>query len=266
LIVEDEMEWARIYERAAVSQNPDLTVMIAKDLTGAARMIEIAKFAVAFVDIGLDISDDHNVDGLLVMERIRAVGDETSIVVITGRSGQDVLPITRDAIIKYNAYDAIGKASIGPYDIRRLLQDGLAAYSSAVATDRITVGVALRTVVGAMSGDQKFMQVIQLGSELGHWYDFLNELFGEYLPIMPTAGSGSEMSNIDHPAGVAYGSYWSRAAAGAVFLCIGSAEMFDEFIDAVRANPGPLGKYRFGPTAKELYAHGVKGGAFLLQE
>ena len=27
-----------------------------------------------------------------VMERIRATGDETSIIVVTGRSGQDLLP------------------------------------------------------------------------------------------------------------------------------------------------------------------------------
>jgi DNA-binding NtrC family response regulator len=141
LIVEDEEEWRGIYERAA--RGSPQTVNVAADLASAVRLIDAAKFAVAFIDIGLDISDDGNVDGVRVMEKIRATDPETSIVVITGRSGQDVLQITRDAIKKYGAYDTVGKSTVIPADIRRLLEGGLGAYRKAVARGRTDARDAL---------------------------------------------------------------------------------------------------------------------------
>lgn len=116
LIVEDEEEWSQAYKRAIDAVGGNHTVKVAKDLTTAEDLIGTTKFAVAFVDVGLDVADDRNVDGLSVMERIRATGDETSIIVVTGRSGQDLLPITRDAIQKYDAYYAVGKPTAEPAD------------------------------------------------------------------------------------------------------------------------------------------------------
>ena len=46
------------------AQGSRQTVRVATDLASAERLIDAAKFAVAFVDIGLDISDDGNVDGV----------------------------------------------------------------------------------------------------------------------------------------------------------------------------------------------------------
>ena len=147
LIVEDEDEWRKIYERIVSFQFPEQTIKIAKDLAGAERLIDSTKFAVAFVDVGLDITDDHNVDGLRVMQKIRDTGDETSIVVVTGRSGQDVLSIARDAIKKYDAYDTIGKGSIEPSDIKRLLNGGLQAYRSATTSGRMDARKDRKSVV-----------------------------------------------------------------------------------------------------------------------
>ena len=82
------------------------TVKVAEDLAEATALIDEMQFAVAFVDIGLDVANDRNIDGLRVMDKIRSAHDETSIVVVTGRSGQDVLPIAKDAVRRYGAHDS----------------------------------------------------------------------------------------------------------------------------------------------------------------
>ena len=90
LVVEDEDSWSEVYARAArkVGLNQ---ITITDTYEKAARAIDETRFAVAIVDIGLSVDDDRNVDGLHVMEKIRAIGDETSIIVVTGRSGRDVV-------------------------------------------------------------------------------------------------------------------------------------------------------------------------------
>jgi len=107
LIVEDEPEWCEIYADVAKREGVN-SVKIAEDLAQAAALVDEIQFAVAFIDIGLDVGDDRNIDGLRVMDKIRSVKDETSIIVVTGRSGTDVLSI-RDSIMRYNAHRIVGK-------------------------------------------------------------------------------------------------------------------------------------------------------------
>jgi CheY-like chemotaxis protein len=58
------------------TQGSGYTIKVTPNLVGAEQLIDAAKFAVAFVDVGLDADDDGNVDGLRVMEKIRATGDD----------------------------------------------------------------------------------------------------------------------------------------------------------------------------------------------
>jgi len=125
LIVEDERAWAQIYRRTVDSFGAELGVEAADTYRAAVRLIESLTFAVAFIDIGLDISDDRNVDGLRVMEKIREKSEDTCIIVVTGRSGSDVLQIIRDAIRRYNAYDVLTKSTVTPAALRRLLEGAL---------------------------------------------------------------------------------------------------------------------------------------------
>lgn len=128
LIVEDEDEWCGIYERAISARHPGHPIKIANNLAAAERLINETTFAVAFVDIGLDLYDNRNVDGLRVMEKIRAANEDTSIVVVTGMSKRDMTSAVREALERYGVPDPAGKSSIVPSEISRLFEKGLDAY------------------------------------------------------------------------------------------------------------------------------------------
>jgi CheY-like chemotaxis protein len=266
LIVEDEDEWRRIYQRAVGAEGSGPTVSVATDLASAERLIDATKFAVAFVDVGLDVSDDQNIDGLRVMEKIRATGDETSIVVVTGRSGQDVLSITRDAIKKHQAYDTVGKSSVVPADIRRLLEGGLKEYRKAAQAGRKDAHEALRGDADPMGWDYQIMRTTNFKGNASDFYEFLNRLLGEYLPIVTRHAGGQVDVDIDSSSGLVHGGYWSRAIGSAIAICFGAAKQFDEAIEATHAGADLLGKYNVGDPVKVLGRHNVKGAIFLLPD
>lgn len=260
LIVEDEDEWSKIYERVVSSQLRQRTVKVAKDLAGAERLIDSTQFAIAFVDVGLNISDDQNVDGLRVMEKIRATGDETSIVVVTGRSGQDVLPITRDAIKKYGAYDAIGKNAIEPDEIERLLNDGLEAYRDKTRPGRMDARDSIRGAGKAAVWDYQVMEAVGFTGDSGEFYYFLDRLFGKYLPLV--GRPGHERAHIDEANRIVYGKYWSRAVAQGLLICFGAADTFAAALKAMPEDVNILSSGGTGGPIKDLTNHGVRGAVF----
>jgi CheY-like chemotaxis protein len=260
LIVEDEEEWRGVYERAVGALGGSKTVSVATDLTSAEKLIEAAKFAVAFVDIGLDVADDHNVDGLRVMEKIRAVGDETSIVVVTGRSGQDVLLIARNAFKDYKAFDTVGKGTATPKDIRKLLEGALDAYRKAVTPGRMDARDALSGDVAPNVWDDRAMRAIGFGGTVGEFYSFLSQLLGDYLPLVPARGR--ERTIVDQGRRLVYGGYWSRGIAAAIAVCVGASDRFDA---AVKAALETFGADITMHSIRELEGPGVKGGVFMMR-
>jgi ActR/RegA family two-component response regulator len=264
LIVEDEDEWTGIYQRTMGAHDSGYMIKVAKDLAGAERLIDEAEFAVAFVDVGLDVSDDRNVDGLRVMEKIRATGDETSIVVVTGRSGQDVLSIIRDAIKKYGAFDTVGKSTIKPADIRRLLEGGLEAFRAATAGGRMDAQDALRGDTPGVVWDQAAMEAAQFKGDAGRFYDFLNDLLGYYLPVV--IRDAGDRACVDGSAGLIYGDYWSRRAGLPIVICFGPEKVVDQAVETERTTGKLFGKYLTGAPLRTLVSSGVKGVVLPLKE
>lgn len=264
LIVEDEDDWCAIYERTARREGVS-TIKVAKTFSEAERLIDAMEFAVAFVDVGLDVSDDRNVDGLRVMEKIRAVGDETSIIVITGRSGRDVLPITRDAIIKYHAYDTVGKVPLEPSDLRRLLQGGMKAYKNSASSERPTVHQVLRGDTPGWKWDDEMMRFTQIRGDVRRLYDFLDRLFLRFLPAI-ALGKGKAVS-VHDASGIAYGVFWSRAVGGAIVTCFGADQEVNKAIESAQSTSGALvGDVRAGAVLHTASAGGVHGAVFALSD
>jgi ActR/RegA family two-component response regulator len=261
LVVEDNQDWCDSYERAASRENFD-TVKIAQDLAHAELYIDQMQFGVAFVDIGLNEADDRNIDGIRVLEKIRDAGDPTSIIVVTGRSGRDVLPITRDAIMKYGAFHIVGKADIVPQDIRRLLSTGLAKYREELTVEGLTPENVLRGSVPRLHWEDQMLRTARVRDGVQGLHKFLAQLLGEYLPMLRP--HGYEPVKIASDTGLAHGIFWSRAIGRPVAVVLGGNASTDS-VQAAEARRAALDQCQVGELLASTSAHGLSGDVFELK-
>ena len=261
LVVEDDPDWCDIYLRAGNREKFDM-VRIAQNVRQAETFIEEMQFAVALIDIGLNSTDGQNVDGLRVMEKIRDCGDPTSIVVVTGRSGRDVLPITRDVIKKYDAIEIVGKTEIDPPQIRMLLREGLAAFTAGRAAQGVTAEDALRGSVSRQYWDDQMLKAMDARNGVQGLHSFLEALLGEFLPLV--ASKPSEPVTFDSENGLAHGIYWSRAAGQAVAVFYSRHSAADQVKEA-KSSDLLLGRYHVDALLKRSSAHGLTGAVFALK-
>lgn len=264
LIVEDDKEWCAAYLRAAAREGIR-TVKVAKSLAEAEAFINDLQFAVAFIDVGLNVSDDQNVDGVRVMDKIRKSGDETSIVVVTGRRGRDVIPITRDAIRKYDAYEILQKADIEPKDIRTLLTGGIVEFRRKMSATQPAAHEALAGTVPSWKWDDQMLRVTGAKDGIRSLYTFLDGLLTEFLPLVPP-GADAEGFSVDIMAGVARGDFWSRSAGQAIVICFGAQGSVEGQIDAAIERGTLLDRYSVESLLKRSLGHGISGAVFALKD
>jgi CheY-like chemotaxis protein len=269
LIVEDEDDWAEVYEDAAKAMGLEQTTRIVKDRASAERLIDKTRFAVAFVDVSLDPADGRNTDGLRVMRKIRTVGDRTSIIVVTGRGGQDAIKIARDALKDYDAFDTLGKSTVEPSELTELLKKALDEYKKAVPVQREDARDALRGEVPSVYWDDQVMRATRFRGDAGSFYDFLNQLCGDFLPLVAREDGGQAV--IDPATGLVVGDYWSRGIAAAIRICFGPAESLQRATAASRDGAAMFGSYRIGQVLKDArhpkrqVDSAVEGAVFALE-
>lgn len=261
LIVEDDFEWRGIYARAAARQGVR-TVKVANNLADAAALIDEIQFAMAFIDIGLDVGDDRNIDGLRVMDKIRSVKDETSIVVVTGRSGTDVLPITRDAIMRYHAHNILGKIDITPSDIEEALTSGLEAFEKRNSLSAAPAHIVLKGDIESWKWDDQMMGETGIQGGVQGLYRFLDRLISQFLPLIPVR-PGSAVTR-DEATGVMHGTYWSRAIGAAVVICFAGRTQAESHIESAKSGRLLLKRHDVGVALNEFSAYGVSGAVFVL--
>jgi CheY-like chemotaxis protein len=261
LIVEDQDEWQHLYRRAA-ERHGIADVRVASNLAQAAALIDAAKFSVAFIDIGLDVNDESNVDGLGVMAKIRDMGDETSIVVVTGRSGKDALPIARDSLKKYDAFDTVGKTAVESGELTQLLVDGLAAYKKAAGGRRKPAYEVLRGRVSGWDWDYEMLRATEISGGVQSLYGFLEKLVADFVPVIPP--STGDPVTLDQGTKVAYGSFWSRGAGVAILICFGNRRLLEAVTRDAEAGLGPLGKYGLGERMGAAAVGTVDGIVFAM--
>ena len=225
LVVDDEKSWRDIYEAAARKVGIS-TVRAASTLDDALAEIEARKFSVAVVDIGLDEADDTNVDGLAVLGKIRSVGDDTSVLVVTGRAGQDVISIVSDALKKYGAQDTMAKSIIEPRILRQAIELGLDSYHKSFRGTYLSRYSVLRGSSDQMIWDDQMMRI--LGLDAQKLYSFIEDLMGPFMPLVQSV-SGASLGS--HPRGeVTHGTFWSRAIGAAVVVLMGREPKVNDVI------------------------------------
>jgi ActR/RegA family two-component response regulator len=262
LIVEDDEEWRDAYSRTAAKSGA-FRVKVADDLRSAKALIDEVQFAVAFIDIGLDVNDDQNVDGLRVMEKIRSVDEATSIVVVTGRSGRDVMPITKDALRRFNAFDIVAKRGTEPSEIHRLLLSGVQEYEKRL--EAAPPGrESLRGDMEQRFWDDEMLRVTRVKGGVPEFYHFLDRLLGPFVPVIPSR-PGAALRG-DAATAVVHGAYWSRSVGQAIGVCFGAEDKLGGLADAAGTARALLGGYQVGDVLGQHSAHGLTGVIFALCE
>ena len=259
LIVEDELSWSEVYQRAVRKVGLE-RVEVTDTYEGAATAIDTTRFAVAVVDIGLVVDDDRNVDGLRVMEKIRALGDPTSIIVVTGRNGRDVVTIIRDSLKKFDAYDTIPKNMLVPAELRGLIEGGLAEYKRALSDDKRQLYAALRGDMDPLTWDDMLLRGLSVGGA-AELYRLVEGLLGAFVPLVPGGDGGVRLRNE-----VAYGTFWSRGTGEPVVTCFGSGKRVEEAIETAAAGGLLLGHYRVGEIVGKYSKASAKGVVYRLAD
>jgi DNA-binding NarL/FixJ family response regulator len=262
LIVEDDPHWRDAYMRAATRENFG-AIKVAVNLREAEDLIDDMQFAVAFVDIGLNERDDQNVDGMRVMAKIRGADDRTSIVVVTGRSGRDVLPITRDVLRKYDAHEIVGKPDIEPRDITRLLHSGLEAFHRGEIEAGTKAHNVVRGKLSPEAWDHNVLDAMKVKNGAQGLYAFLDELLTNFLPLV-SVSSGEGLS-VDATTGAAHGSYWSRSIGRPIAIFFANADRAADEIEIARSRGSLLSQYQVNEILKERAGYGLSGAVLGLE-
>jgi hypothetical protein len=226
------------------------------------------EFTVAFIDPSLDPFDHQNLDGLRVMEAIRSAGDGTGIIVITGRS-RTTVPIVRDAIKQYGVLDVIGKSEVAPSDIWQLLDQGQRAYINAAGSTMLAnVQDMMRGEALGSEWDQQMMDIMKFSETVNDFYEFLNRLFREFLPVIPGRALRITREFQTHSAyredpDLAYGEYWSRSIGEAIAVCLGTRRTIESVSRYANSTSYLLGERKVRKVLKEGWTLGTVKGVVL---
>ncbi|MGA8529209.1 MAG: response regulator [Acidobacteriaceae bacterium] len=261
LVVEDEHSWSEVYQRAIRRAGLD-RITVTDTYENAANEIDMMRFAVAIVDIGLRIDDDRNVDGLRVMEKIRAVGDATSIIVVTGRSGRDVVPIIRDSLKSFSAYDTIAKNTFVPAELRNLVAGGLTQYKRGLGEDKKQLYSALRGGADPLIWDDMVLRGSLINGGAGELYRLVEGLLGRFAPLVPGGDGAVRLLN-----DVACGAFWSRGSGEPIVTCFGAGKHVDAAAEMVAGSSGLLlGRYRVREIVGRYSTASAKGVVYRLAD
>jgi CheY-like chemotaxis protein len=259
LVVEDESSWAELYERAARRVGFD-RVAVADTYEDAASAIDAMRFAVAVVDIGLRVDDDRDVGGLQVMEKIRAVGDGTGIIVVTGRSGRDVVPIIRDSLKRFSAFDTIAKNTLVPAALRSLIAGGLDEYKRGLGEDKKLLYAALRGDADPLIWDDAMLRGALVSGGVAELYRLVEGLLGRFVPLVSTGGGVRLLDD------VACGAFWSRGRGEPVVTCFGAGKRVDAVVETTADSGLLLGRYPVEEIVGRYGTSSAKGVVYRLAD
>jgi CheY-like chemotaxis protein len=256
LVVDDEEHWRTIYERNLHEVGIE-SVRTAKSLAEADQAIDAINFAAAVIDIGLDTSDETNVDGLSVMAKLRAMGDDTSIIVITGRSGPEVIEVVSQSIQRYGATATFAKGKLDSSLLQNAIKDALRVYKHNSIRDRVPVYKSLHQDVDQMLWDDLMMRVLGIRGGVAAFYDFLQKLLGSYVPLISSEQSkaiGTELAD-----GVAHAAFWSRAIGRALVVSLGQKSGVEQAATTAVSDGLLHRQYEVGEVLSE-YTMGISKG------
>lgn len=217
LIVEDDFKFQDIYKEYAESLAAN--AIVAASLEDARKAIQMYVFDMALIDISLDMKDDENVDGLLVLEYLQKKDDGTHSIVITAHG---TLKIARDAILRYGAVDAIEKKHLTIDFFENTLKEELKrGLESTRKKNNMDWCVLKPGDINFMQWENILMNVCRPGG-IQPLHDLFDAIVKEFSPLIPL--SSKSPMKIDVEAGICFGFFWSRRHGSVVIIVLANNE------------------------------------------
>ena len=248
LIVEDEKKFQNIYKEyvSDYGANP----VIAASYDEAVRVVDLYAFDMALIDISLDIRDDKNVDGLLVLEYLSKKNDGTHSIVITA---QGTFKIARDAILRYGAVNTVEKNELTLDFFENKLRAELIKGADSVKRKYNMDWCVLKPKnIDFMQWDNLLLNKCDPGGiePVHHLFD---AIVSEICPLIPL--NKDQPLRLDDKCDIFIGELWSRRIGSALILVISNEKNYHDIEDYVKnsANYG-IGELIFEKKFKKVFA------------
>ena len=122
LIVDDVLDWCAMLGGLITDVYPSAEVITATSLEEAKHSLARHCYALAIIDIRMDDSDEHNEDGLVLMDLIHTQCNHTSVIIVTGYGSMETVKrsMLPDVSGMRPAVDYIEKSAVHHELIRRV--------------------------------------------------------------------------------------------------------------------------------------------------
>lgn len=215
LIIEDSTRWQGIFQD--LLEDEGYFVQIAANYADAMNKLDRQAFHVAIVDIRLSETDETNVEGMRVLEKIVERNDGTSTIIV---SGYGTLELSREAFKKYSAFDFLEKDTFEPREFLAIVHRGFERALKEIPRPKVTLkelfkGLTIRDIEIKLPA---FGHVAKRQS-------LLERMFRDLFPLHLVYQGGAKLIRTHTGVFMIQASYWSRGLGKLINVRIGERRL-----------------------------------------
>lgn len=210
LIIEDNHKLLDDYSDIVTSAGYQVTAT--HNLKSAIEQIDKVTFHVAIVDIGLDEHDEHNEEGLAVIDHLYELDEGTEVIIL---SGQSKVAVAIEAYEKYGIAQYLQKGKNKPSDITSSVETAFRKCTLKEHGKYASLTQFLANAGNATKWEHQCLSVLHPTGGILGLNKFLLELCGSFTPLLPMKNTNEPMTIHENRV---YGRFWSKAIGSAVLL------------------------------------------------
>jgi ActR/RegA family two-component response regulator len=212
LIVEDDRNLLSDY--AEIVSAAGYTVDSTDNLSNALAMVSEKAFHVGIIDIQLDKDDEHNRDGLSVIEYLRELDEGTEVIIL---SGQPRLEIAIEAYEKYDISQYLQKGKRSPSDITNAVNRAYEKCRLHEFGKYSSISQYLSDQRDPTVWEHKCLTVLEPSGGIKGLHLLLSDLCKPYVPLLCKLDVLPPMQ-VDEERRLLTGEFWSKALGEPVLL------------------------------------------------